>query len=213
MKSILCFGDSNTWGYNAENGERFPPDVRWTGVLQKELGDEYKIIEEGQNGRTTVWDDPVEGHKNGKKYLIPCLESHSPLDLVVIMLGTNDLKCKFSLSAFDVAKGAEVLVDIVLGSDVGRCRKPPKVLLISPIFVGDNIKDSWLGETFGFERSAEKSKKLAPHFKRVAQERGCEFLDAADIVTPSPIDAVHFDAGEHMKLGKAIAVKVRAILA
>jgi lysophospholipase L1-like esterase len=213
VKFILCYGDSNTWGYNAENGERFPPDVRWTGVLQKELGDEYKIIEEGLNGRTTVWDDPIEGYKNGKKYLTPCLESQRPLDLVIIMLGTNDLKCRFSLSAFDIAEGAGALVDIVLSSGTGHCGKPPKVLLISPIHVGENIRNSWLGEAFGMERSVKISKGFATHFKRIAEVRGCEFMDAATIVTPSPIDAIHFDAGEHIKLGKAMANKVKSIFA
>jgi len=211
VKSILCYGDSNTWGYNPENGERFPPDVRWTGVLQKELGEEYKIIEEGLNGRTTVWDDPIEGYKNGMKYLIPCLESQRPLDLVIIMLGTNDLKCRFSLSAFDIAEGAGVLVDIVLSSRAGRCWNPPKVLLVSPIHVGDNIRTTWHCEAFGLERSVEISKGFAAHFKRIAELRGCEFMDAAAIATPSLIDAIHLDAGEHIKLGKAIAAKVKSI--
>lgn len=98
MKNILCYGDSNTWGYDAETKNRFPPDVRWTGILKRTLGEGYHVIEEGLNGRTTVWDDPIEGYKNGREYLIPCLESHRPLDLVIIMLGTNNLKKRFSLT-------------------------------------------------------------------------------------------------------------------
>lgn len=81
MKSILCFGDSNTWGYNPRTKERYPRNERWTGMLRQELGDGYEIIEEGLNGRITVWEDPIEEHKNGKEYLIPCLESHQPIDL------------------------------------------------------------------------------------------------------------------------------------
>ena len=97
MKTILCYGDSNTWGYNPATTERSSRDERWTGILRRELDDGYLVIEEGLNGRTTVWDDPIEGYKNGKEYLIPCLETHKPLDLVIIMLGTNDLKVRFSV--------------------------------------------------------------------------------------------------------------------
>ena len=89
-KRILCFGDSNTWGYNGENGERFDEYIRWTGRLQRLLGSEYTVIEEGQNGRTTVWDDPIENRLAGLTYLWPCMESQSPFDLIIIMLGTND---------------------------------------------------------------------------------------------------------------------------
>ena len=105
MKTILCYGDSNTWGYNPSMGGRYARDERWPGVLRKELGEGYLVIEEGLNGRTTVWDDPIEGYKNGKTYLVPCLETHKPLDLVIILLGTNDLKMRFSVSALIQAAG------------------------------------------------------------------------------------------------------------
>jgi lysophospholipase L1-like esterase len=106
MKVILCYGDSNTWGYDPHTQERFSSRVRWTGVLARQLGEEYHMIEEGLSGRTTVWDDPVEGlHKNGKNYLLPCLESHQPIDLVILMLGTNDLKMRFSVPAADIGRG------------------------------------------------------------------------------------------------------------
>ena len=95
MKRILCYGDSNTWGYDPATQERFDRATRWTGVLRTTLGDGYEILEEGLNGRTTVWDDPIEGYKNGHTYLVPCLETHRPVDLVVLMLGTNDLKKRF----------------------------------------------------------------------------------------------------------------------
>ena len=99
MWEILCYGDSNTWGYNPSTKERYDRYERWTGILQFTLGDEYHVIEEGLNGRTTVWDEPIEGeYKNGKTYLVSCLESHKPLDLVIIMLGTNDLKKRFSVT-------------------------------------------------------------------------------------------------------------------
>jgi lysophospholipase L1-like esterase len=131
-KTVLCYGDSNTWGYNPKTGQRYGRDERWPGVLRKELGQGYLVVEEGLNGRTTVWDDPIEGHKNGKTYLIPCLETHKPIDLVIVMLGTNDLKMRFSVSAFDIANGAGVLVDIVQKSAAGPQDKAPEVLLLAP---------------------------------------------------------------------------------
>jgi lysophospholipase L1-like esterase len=99
MKTILCYGDSNTWGYIPGTGERYASHVRWPGVLQNALGNGYVIIEEGLCGRTTVWDDPIEEYRSGKEYLIPCLKSHAPLDLVVLMLGSNDLKMRFAAPA------------------------------------------------------------------------------------------------------------------
>ena len=109
MKTILCYGDSNTYGLKSDLVSRYPRNVRWTGILQEKLGSEYYVIEEGLGGRTTVWDDPVEDYKNGKKYLLPCLDSHKPLDLVIIMLGTNDLKSRFSVTPFDIGASMENL--------------------------------------------------------------------------------------------------------
>jgi lysophospholipase L1-like esterase len=212
MKNILCYGDSNTWGFNAETKGRFHADVRWTGVLKNVLGEEYHVIEEGLNGRTTVWDDPIEDYRNGKEYLIPCLRSHRPLDLVIIMLGTNDLKKRFSLTAIDIAAGAGVLIDIVLKSDAGYNGKAPKMLLIAPISVGKNINQSEFGETFDGENSVITAQKFANYYKRLSEQKSCEFMDAAEIASPSPIDAIHFEAGEHKKLGEAVAQKVRVIL-
>ena len=111
-KRILCFGDSNTWGYCADDASRFDEDVRWTGLLAKMLGDGYTVIEEGQNGRTTVWDDPVENRLAGLTYLWPCMESHAPFDLIIIMLGTNDTKTYFSMTAQNIADAA--------GRQIGR---------------------------------------------------------------------------------------------
>lgn len=126
MKAVLCYGDSNTWGYDPATQTRFSREVRWTGVLREELGEGYLVIEEGLNGRTTVWDDPIELDKNGATYLRPCIQSHKPFDLIVIMLGTNDLKTRFWLPAYDIAAGAGVLVDIVKKSDAGIDGKAPR---------------------------------------------------------------------------------------
>ena len=113
MTTILCYGDSNTYGYNPVNGLRYPKDVRWTGVLQKLLGEQYAVIEEGCNGRTTVFEDIAEPWKAGLGYLKPCLNTHKPIDFVIMMLGSNDLKRMFHASAKEIADGAEQLVSII----------------------------------------------------------------------------------------------------
>lgn len=207
MKTIVCFGDSNTWGYHPATKERYGRDERWAGVLRNTLGAEYLVVEEGLNGRTTVWDDPIEGYKNGKEYLIPCLETHKPLDLVIIMLGTNDLKKRFSLSAFDIAKGAGVLVSMAQCSETGPGGQAPKVLLLAPPPVA---KLSDFAEMF--EGSEEKSRKLGKYYRQVAEELGCAFLDTSEVIVSSDVDGIHFDLDQHHKLGKKVAEIVRTLL-
>ena len=207
MMEVLCYGDSNTWGYNPLTKERYEKDERWTGVLQKTLGSYCHIVEEGLNGRTTVWDDPIEGYKNGKTYLIPCLETHKPLDLVVIMLGTNDLKKRFSLSAYDIAQGAGALVDVVNKSNCGRMDKPPRVLLLAPPPLGKLTEFAEM-----FEGGTEKSRRLSQHYKNVALVYGCEFFDTSAVIRSSNVDGVHFEKEDHEALGKAVAGFVKRIL-
>ena len=207
MKRILCYGNSNTWGSDPHTQDRFDANTRWTRVLSKALGSGYEVIEEGLNGRTTVWDDPIEGYKSGKDYLIPCLESHRPLDLAVILLGTNDLKTRFSLSAYDVAEGARVLVGIVQGSLAGVDGRSPQVLLLAPppITTLTEYAEMFIG-------AEEKSKKFARYFAQIAQEMGCAFLDTGTVIVSSPLDGIHFEAGEHRKLGQAVALKVKELM-
>ncbi len=207
MKTVLCYGDSTTWGYDPETEMRFPPDARWTGVLARELGSDYRVIEEGLNGRTTVWDDPIEGYKNGKEYLVPCLETHKPLDLVVLMLGTNDLKHRFSLTAFDIASGVSVLVEIIQASAAGPDDTPPDLLLIAPPPIG---KLSDFDEMF--EDAEPKSQKLGKYYAQVAETYSCHFLDASQVIVSSDLDGIHFEAGEHRKLGVAVAECLKKIL-
>ena len=207
MKTILCYGDSNTWGYEPATKERYSRGERWTGILQQELGAEYYIVEEGLNGRTTVWDDPIEGYKNGKEQLIPCLTSHKPIDLVTIMLGTNDLKRRFSLGAYDIAEGAGVLVNIVQKSDCGPQEDAPKVLLMAPPPVANLTEYAEM-----FEAAEVKSRRFSEHYRRVAQEYGCEFLDTAQVIVSSDLDGIHFEVSEHQKLGQTVAAQVREML-
>ena len=207
MQRILCFGDSNTWGYDPATGDRFDESTRWTGVLQAALGGDFTVIEEGLNGRTTVWDDPIEGHKNGHEYLVPCLETHRPLDLVVLMLGTNDLKRRFSLAAYDIAQGIAVLLRAISYSKAGRDGQPPRVLLMAPPPVA---KLSGFGEMF--EGAEPKSLLLGQHYRTVAAEYHAAFLDTAGVIRSSDTDGIHLEPAEHSKLGRAVAHEVLGLI-
>lgn len=217
MKRIVCFGDSNTWGYEPASGQRFAENVRWTGVLASILGPDFRIIEEGLNARTTAFDDPVEGlHKNGRAYLLPCLESHAPLDLVIIMLGTNDLKQRFRLPASDIAEAAGSLVKMAHQSQAGPDGQAPAVLLVSPIAVAAEITSAEisgirLGQKFGAD-SRTRSLMFPVWFAEIAQLQGCAFFDAASVASASPLDAIHLDAQGHQALGQALAQEVKRIL-
>jgi len=208
MKAVLCYGDSNTWGSNPETGDRFGLDVRWPGVLARGLGDGFRVIEEGLPGRTTVRDDPIEGaHKNGQTYLRACLESHKPVDLVTVMLGTNDLKARFGASASDIAQGAASLAEMVLRSGCGPDGGAPLVLLIAPPPVGELTEMAEM-----FEGSGEKSARFAGHYERFAEQYGCGFLDAGAVIASSDVDGIHLEAEEHRKLGEAAAARVGKVI-
>ena len=208
MRTVLCYGDSNTWGSDPETGDRFAPEVRWPGVLARELGEGFRVIEEGLPGRTTVRDDPIEGvHKNGRTYLRACLESHKPIDLVALMLGTNDLKERFGASASDIAQGAASLAEEILRSGCGPGGGAPAVLLVAPPPLGTLTE---LAEMF--EGAAEKSARFAGHYRRFAEQYGCWFLDAGAVVASSDLDGIHLEAGEHRKLGEAVAARVEKAL-
>ena len=157
--------------------------------------------------RQTVWDDPIEGYKNGLEYLYPCLETHKPLDLVIIMLGTNDLKYRFSVSSYDIAKGMGRLIDVVQKSDTGKNNKAPELLVIAPPPLG---KLTEFAEMFQF--GTEKSKTLAIHYSNTCIEKGCHFLDAGTVIKSSDIDGIHLEAEEHRKLGRAVAKAVKRII-
>ncbi|MCC6458625.1 MAG: SGNH/GDSL hydrolase family protein [Caldilineaceae bacterium] len=208
MKTVLCYGDSNTWGCNPANEERFGLDVRWPGILRTTLGTDYWVVEEGLSGRTTVWDDPIEGDKNGKTQLPSILYTHHPFELIIIMLGTNDLKMRFSVPAYDIANGAGVLVDIVNKSGCGPNGSAPQVLLVAPPPIA-TLKDFFADI---FEAADTKSRRFAHEYERVAKLYGCHFLDAGSIIVSSEQDGIHLDASEHAKLAHAIADKVQQIL-
>jgi lysophospholipase L1-like esterase len=207
MFEVMCFGDSNTWGYDPSTQERFPRNVRWTGVLQETLGAGYRVIEEGLNGRTTVWEDPVEGDKMGKRHLMPCLESQAPLDLVIVLLGTNDLKKRYSAPPSDIASGAGVLVDIINRSVAGRGGRPPAVLMLAPPPLAKLTAFAGM-----FEGGSEKALHLGRLYAEVAKSRGCHFFDTASAIHSSDLDGIHLEADQHRALGEAVAREVKKIL-
>ncbi len=206
MKTILCFGDSNTWGAIPGEHHRYSHQERWPALLRGLLPDDWHIIEEGQPGRTTVFDDPFEGNKNGLKYLRPCLESHHP-DLVVIMLGTNDLKHRFGLSASDISRGAARLVKEVYQFIPLCTNKHPEVLLVAPPVVKEvgHHKDMFLG-------AEKKSKELAECYALRADELNCNFFNAGSVVESCPTEGVHWQAMQHKKMAETISVKILSIL-
>ena len=210
LRTVLCFGDSNTHGtatVDRPDG-RYAPDERWTGVLRAALGPHWMVIEEGLGGRTTVSDDPIEGaEKNGRSYLYPCLMSHKPLDLVVIMLGTNDLKTRFNKTAWEIAAGMGVLVDIVKTAAAGRNEGVPQILVISP----PPTSDSFPTYAAMFIGAPPKSHLLAAEYARLAKEKGVHFFDAGSVIRSSPVDGIHFDPDAHALLGKAIAAEISGI--
>ncbi len=210
-RRILCFGDSNTYGYDFDTG-RFDDETRWTKRLASFLGDEFVVVEEGLNGRTFIHDDPTEGgHKNGMAYLPPCLMSHNPLDLVVIMLGTNDTKVRFNMNAYTIAQCAQQMVLRAKQYAVGRDGKPSKILLVSPILVANDVERRMFGDAFG-PKAAAISKDFAREYHRVATLTGCEFLDAAKYADPWPQDGIHITREGQEAFARAMEAKIRSIL-
>ena len=207
MKNILCFGDSNTWGYSPLDGSRYSPDVRWTGVLQSSLGSDYRVIEEGLNGRTTFISEDERPLRSGSDVLPILLESHRPLDLAIIMLGTNDLKLEFNLTVAEIAQGAKTLCELVMNSEYLEDH-PPEILLISPTHIGHNILPE---DKEFFVQARGKSLQFAELFEKAAAELGIHFLDAAKIVKVSEVDGVHWDADQHQSFGKDLANRIRDI--
>lgn len=202
--TVLCYGDSNTYGYNPLNGLRYPEDIRWTERLGKILGDSYRVVEEGCNGRTTVHDDPADGWKNGLDYLRPCLNSHKPVDIVIMMLGSNDLKRSFCLSAKEIAAGAETLVEVIQDFTQEKQGFVPQIILVSPPEIGPGIADSVFNCSFS-EDVVEKSKELAGYYRQAAERRGCIFFNAAQYIRPSDADSLHLMPEAHAVLAERLS--------
>ncbi len=213
-RRVLCFGDSNTWGYVPGTGERYDEHTRWTRVAQTALGEGYELVEEGLNGRMTVFSHEPEHYKNGYKGLEICLMSQKPLDLVVIFLGTNDL---VEHSVYRVGAGAEELVRLVQNCDHMFKKLDPifphgaRVLLVAPMPYHPSIDEMNPMDAMACGRYAQ-STLFGAVYANVAKKKGVDFLDAGAVVESSPIDGVHLEAAAHRALGRAMAEKIREIL-
>lgn len=208
MKTILVYGDSMTWGYNPRDGSRYAYERRWPQVMQAALGSGFRVIEEALNGRTTVWDDKFRDGRNGKAMLPALLESHAPLDLVILMLGCNDLQPYRGVSAAEAARGCAVLVELIQKSLAGPPGKSPQTLLIAePAF----RPTAGLMEIV-FKDNRAESAKLAGYLQTVARSLKCHFFDASKVIVTSEVDGIHLEESEHAKLGQALAPVVRDVL-
>ncbi|PHU40699.1 arylesterase [Pseudobutyrivibrio ruminis] len=205
MKSVLCFGDSNTYGLKPDGSGRFEKTERWTGVLSEMLGhQDYEVIEEGLVGRTTVFEDSTRQGRNGSKLLPILLESHGPVDTVVVMLGTNDCKAVYNASPKLIARGAEILLRQIRDNNSAA-----KILLLSPIHLGDTVWKEEFDPEFD-EKSVITSKELKAVFAKLAEEFDCMFLAASDVAKPSETDQEHLDEKGHLALANAIYKKLVA---
>ena len=204
-KHIVCLGDSNTHGYCADpndcadHGARFNEEERWTCLLQKALGDGYLVLEEGLSGRTTVFPDPLHESMPALDVAYPILMSHEPVDLLVIMLGTNDTKDRLGMNAPCIALGMNRLIE--------KCKSvpcwgdhAPNILVIAPPHIGRELKDPCMGVT-----CAEKSEQLAEYYAPVARNQGCAFLDAQGVAEFNKVDYMHLSRKGHQQLAAKLA--------
>lgn len=210
MKTVLAFGDSLTWGFEAGTWLRHPFAARWPNALAAGLDGMARVIEEGLNGRTTAYDDPTDvANLNGASALPMLLKTHQPLDLVIMMLGTNDLKFAGRCRAFDATLGMQRLIEVVHTFPFNDNYARPQVLVMSPPVLVET-SDEWFDELWGHAR--EESRKLAPQFRTLAQQNGVHFFDAGNVAHADPTDGGHLDAANTRALGEALVPVVKSIL-
>lgn len=219
MKNILCFGDSNTFGFDTKTyikdtsiNARFTKDKRYTGLLQNILGKEYYIIEEGLCGRTTVSNDPLHSHLAGIDMLSPLLKTHYPLDLLIIMLGTNDVKERFCLSPENISLGLLRLIKEAKNCEFAW-RTKPNILIMTPLAIDKRYEESFVGATMG-KNCAIKSSELANFYKDIASKENCAYLDLNKIkgMKMNDIDFMHLDEESHKILGNTLAELVKTLV-
>ncbi|MDY3984345.1 GDSL-type esterase/lipase family protein [Dysosmobacter sp.] len=218
-KHIVCLGDSNTHGYCPDPSDcadgalsRFNEEERWTCLLQKQLGDAYLVVEEGLSGRTTVFDDPVEEGMAALPCLYAILKSHKPVDLLIVMLGTNDTKERLGANAYVIGKGMERLLEKARSIDCWGPEGKPNILLIAPPAIGEGLKDSDVAEEMG-AGAVEKSRQVPARFQAAAEETGARFLDAGALgCTFNQVDFMHLTRASHARLAEALAKLVPELL-
>ena len=216
-KHIVCLGDSNTHGYCADpadclsGGIRFNEQERWTQLLQDKLGSEYLVIEEGLSGRTTCFDDPIHEGLNALDYIYPCLKSHEFVDLLIIMLGTNDTKDRFYASAACIAIGMARLVKKAMATECWG-GKQPNILVVAPPPIGEGMLQSPVAATMG-RLCVEKSRELAHYYKEQCSLIGCHFLDAGELGCEfNQIDYMHLTKKGHAALAEGLAAIVPQLI-
>ena len=209
-KHIVCFGDSNTHGYCADpsdcadGGIRFNESERWTRLLQQKLGGDYLVVEEGLSGRTTCFDDPIHEGLNGLDYITPCLKSHEFVDLLIIMLGTNDTKDRFYASAACIGIGMARLVKKAIATECWGPNKP-NILVIAPPPIGSGMLSSPVVDTMG-TGCVDKSRELAKYYKEQCDLIGCHFVDARDLGAEfNRVDYMHLTKAGHAALADGLA--------
>jgi len=207
-RTILCYGDSITWGYVPCSGERYPRHVRWPGRLAVRLGGNFEVIEEGLPGRYTVWDEPFRPGRNGAELLEPILESHAPVDLLILMLGSNDILHFPDHTAYDAARGIEVLVKQALASECGPSSGPPGILVVSPPLIG-RLSDELRVICHGNEAQL---RDFARYYREVCERLGAGFFDAARVCEPGS-DGVHPDERGHATLATALGDELDLLFA
>ncbi|WP_423801057.1 GDSL-type esterase/lipase family protein [Neobacillus sp. SAB-20_R2A] len=207
-RRIVCFGDSNTWGYNAKTLERFPEGIRWTSILAEFLGEEFQVVEEGLSGRTAVVDDPLFEGLSGLAYIHPCLMSHAPLELIIIMIGTNDTKERFHLTSYNIAQGIARLSYKAKNTPAGVNGAFPKVLVIAPPPIGEEYYETEVGKSMG-KACDIKSSELSTHLNELMHIQKTEFLDTKGIVSMNQIDFMHLDEEGHRLLAELVFNKIK----
>jgi lysophospholipase L1-like esterase len=209
MRTVLCYGDSNTWGYEAGTEGRLGRWVRWTGVLQRALGDDVYVVEEGLNGRTTMFDEPGrEPTRNGLQVLPIALETHAPIDVVVLFLGTNDLFLPQRVDARGAARGTRALVELIQASDAGLDGRPPQVLVVVPPPFSTLRADWALDSPHG----PEESIRFTEAYRGALADVACDVLDLRGIAEHTAVDGIHFDPDAHHAIGEAVAERLHSVL-
>ena len=218
MKTILCYGDSNTWGFMPKKdspaitaNNRYPWGVRWTSLVQMQLGENYRVAENGVNGRTTMFDCPLADYRNGLKDIEVGMQSQMPVDLVIIMLGTNDVKGHLGMPPYIISRGAGRLIEKIRMGGYGPDGASPEILLMAPIRLHPEMEERWLGEEFGHQ-ALTKDAQLGRYLGKVAETCGVHFLDAGEYVTADPADGIHMNEEGHALLAEKVYEKIKGIL-
>lgn len=208
MKTIVCYGDSNTWGYIPGTGQRYARELRWPAIVQRRLGTKVFVAEEGLSGRYTIFDEPFRPGRNGAALLQPILETHKPVDVLVLMLGTNDVLHFRDNTAFDAARGVELLIKLAQRSETGPGSSAPQILLVAPPLMtalSEQLQPLCHGDP-------AKAAEFAFYYRQIAVTHGVHYCNAAEICSPSPVDGVHLDEQGHKALSNALTEKLAEIL-